>query len=85
MERLVRIEARHPHRLYAEFSDGVKGEVDMADKLVGPVMAPLRDPSFFARVELAEWGAPVWPNGVDVAPDALHARLVAAQTGARAR
>jgi hypothetical protein len=35
----------------------------------------LRDPVFFAQVKLAEWGAPVWPNGVDIAPDALHQRI----------
>jgi hypothetical protein len=40
----------------------------------GPVFAPLRDPAYFAQVRLAEWGAPVWPNGVDIAPDALHDR-----------
>ena len=75
MERLVYVEARHPHRLYAEFSDGVEGEWDMTDSLVGPIFEPLRDAVFFARVELSAWGAPVWPNGADVAPDALHERL----------
>jgi hypothetical protein len=75
MERIIRLEARRPFVLYVEFDDGVKGEYDMADRLNGPVFAALRDPSYFARVELAEWGAPVWPNGIDIAPDALHDRL----------
>jgi hypothetical protein len=36
---------------------------------------PLRDPAYFAQVQLDELGVPVWPNGVDIAPDALHQRL----------
>ena len=75
MEKITHLEVRRPFVLYVEFDDGVKGEYDMSEGLNGPVFAPLRDPSFFARVTLAEWGAPVWPNGVDIAPDALHDRL----------
>jgi hypothetical protein len=75
MEKITRLEVRKPFVLYVEFDDGVKGEYDMRDRLNGPVFAALRDPSFFAQVRLAEWGAPVWPNGVDIAPDALHERL----------
>ena len=75
MQRIIHLEARPPYVLYVEFDDGVRGEYDMQDRLSGPVFVPLRDPSYFARVRLAEWGAPVWPNGVDIAPDALHERL----------
>jgi hypothetical protein len=75
MERIVRIEVLRPFVLYVEFDDGVKGECDMSERLNGPVFEPLRDPAFFAQVQLADWGAPVWPNGVDIAPDALHDRL----------
>ncbi len=75
MERIVHLEARPSYVLYVEFEDGVRGEYDMAERLNGPVFAPLRDPAYFAQVRLAEWGAPVWPNGVDIAPDALHDRL----------
>jgi hypothetical protein len=75
MERIIHLEARSPYILYVEFDDGVRGEYDMKDRLNGPVFVPLRDPAYFAQVRLAEWGAPVWPNGVDIAPDALHDRL----------
>ncbi len=48
----------------------------MADEGVrGPRLEPLRDPAFFAQVQVAEYGAPVWPNGLDLAPDALYARI----------
>ena len=79
MERIIHLEARPPYILYVEFDDGVRGEYDMADRLNGLVFVPLRDPAYFAQVRLAEWGAPVWPNGVDIAPDALHDRLKARQ------
>jgi hypothetical protein len=78
MEKIIRIEARSPYRLYVEFDDGVRGEYDMKDRLNGPVFEPLRDPAFFAQVRLDEHGAPVWPNGTDIAPDALHDRLARA-------
>lgn len=79
MERIIHLESRAPYVLYVEFDDGVRGEYDMKDRLNGPVFLPLRDPAYFAQVRLAEWGAPVWPNGVDIAPDALHDRLSAGQ------
>jgi hypothetical protein len=75
MPRLVYLEARPPQRLFARFDDGVQGEDDMAGRLNGPMFAPLRDPAFFAQVTLSAWGAPLWPNGLDTAPDALYERL----------
>ena len=75
MERITRIEARSPFVLYVEFDDGVRGEYDMKDRLNGPVFVPLRDPEYFAQVRLSEWGAPLWPNGVDIAPDAIYERI----------
>jgi hypothetical protein len=77
MERIVRLEVRPPYRLYVEFDDGVQGEYDMSRRLNGPVFEALRDPAFFASVRMDEYGVPVWPNGTDIAPDALHERLAA--------
>ena len=77
MERIVHLEVRPPYRLYVEYDDGVRGECDMAGRLNGPVFEPLRDPAFFARVRLDEYGVPVWPNGTDIAPDTLYERLSA--------
>ncbi|MDQ3980659.1 MAG: DUF2442 domain-containing protein [Actinomycetota bacterium] len=67
-------------RLRLTFADGLVTEIDLAEKLagaVGPVFEPLRDPAFFAQVSVdEELGTIVWPNGADLAPDALHARAV---------
>ncbi len=67
-------------RLRLTFADGLVTEIDLAEKLagaVGPFFEPLRDPAFFAQVSIdEELGTIVWPNGADLAPDALHARAV---------
>jgi len=71
------------YRLRITFADGVVTEIDLAERLrgeVGPMLAPLKDPAFFARVTVdRELGTVVWPNGADLAPDALHERAVSAR------
>lgn len=68
------------YRLRLTFADGLVTEIDLSEKLagaVGPVFDPLRDPAFFAQVSVdEELGTIVWPNGADLAPDALHAKAV---------
>jgi hypothetical protein len=62
--------------VWVRFSDGVEGEVDLANELDGPVFEPLRDPLFFRLVRLdPELHTIVWPNGADVAPEFLHTRV----------
>ena len=74
---VVRVNAvRHvrDHVLWLEFSDGLAGELDLADRLVGPMFEPLRQPNEFARVRLGTETIE-WPNGADWAPESLHALL----------
>ena len=75
MPRLVHVAPRPGLRLYLEFDDGTQGEVELASRIRGPMFEPLRDPAYFAQVRLAPHDAPEWPNGLDLAPDALHERL----------
>jgi hypothetical protein len=77
--KVVRAEPLGDHRLCLRFSDGSVGERDFADIVAagGPMLDPLRDPKYFARV-FVEFGAPTWPNGYDLAPNALHAEMSAA-------
>jgi hypothetical protein len=65
------------HRLWLRFADGAAGELDIAAfvRLDG-VFAPLRDPAFFRAVRVdPEAGTIVWPNGADLDPDVLYARV----------
>lgn len=75
MERLILVEALEGFRLRVRFADGTEGVVQLEDRLFGPVFKPLRDPEQFRQVALDEFGAPCWPNGADLAPDALYAKL----------
>jgi hypothetical protein len=58
------------------FEDGTSGIVDMAPLLAHPAFKSLRDQSLFreARVD-PKVGTVVWPNGLDIAPDALYEEI----------
>jgi hypothetical protein len=75
MSRATKVEPRPGYRLYVEFTDGVAGVIDLSDRLFGTVFIPLRDESLFSQVTIDQFGAPCWPNGADLAPDAIHERL----------
>ncbi len=61
------------YRLLVTFSDGMRGEVDLAAALDGPIFEPLRDPTVFAQVSVdPEIRTIAWPNGADFAPEFLR-------------
>jgi hypothetical protein len=56
--------------------DGTVGEVHLKSFLRSPTIdgtlfEPLRDPAVFAQARLV-LGAVQWPNGADLAPDAMY-------------
>jgi hypothetical protein len=58
------------------FADGLGGEVDVLDRMRGPVFDRARTAEGFAEVEVdPETGTVVWPGGADLAPDTLYARV----------
>lgn len=64
------------YTIWVKFEDGVAGEVDLTSSLRGPVFEPLRDPEVFKQVRVdPELGTIVWPNGADIAPETLYARV----------
>jgi hypothetical protein len=78
---VTEVEYLDGYRLRLTFADGLVKVLDLEAKLlgeVGPVFEPLRDPAFFAQVRAdSEIGTIVWPNGADLAPDALYEEAVA--------
>lgn len=69
-------------RLEVEFADGVRGVVDLSRELWGPMFEQLKDPVRFAEVYLED-GAPTWPNGADLAPDAIYEDLIRGRAAQR--
>ena len=58
------------------FADGLSGEVDVLDRMRGPVFENARTPAGFGEVEVdTETGTVVWPGGADLAPDTLYERV----------
>lgn len=61
------------HSLRLEFDDHTSKTVNCRPLLFGPVFEALRDPKYFARVVVDPIaGTVVWPNGADLAPEALY-------------
>jgi hypothetical protein len=57
--------------LAMRFNDGTEKHIDISQWFKGPVFKPLKDPKFFAKF-FVEGGTLAWPNGVDIAPEALY-------------
>ena len=75
--RIVKVSPLPQYRLQVEFDDGVAGTIDLSGELDGEVFQPLRDEAVFRQVTVDEFGAVCWPNGPDLAPDAMHSELAA--------
>ncbi len=64
-------------QLAVTFNDGSNGLVDVSALVQGAdagVFEALRDPAFFAKASL-DCGAVIWPNGADLAPDAMYKEI----------
>jgi len=58
------------------FADGLSGEVEVLDRMRGPVFADAVTPAGFAAATAdPETGTVVWPGGADLAPDTLYQRV----------
>ncbi len=63
-------------RLGLTFADGLTGEVDVLDRMHGPVFERARTHEGFAEARVdAEAGTVCWPGGADLAPDTLYERV----------
>ena len=54
------------------FDDGTEKYIDVSQWFKGPVFEPLKNPKLFKKFFI-EGGTLAWPNGVDIAPEALYA------------
>ncbi|WP_272507846.1 DUF2442 domain-containing protein [Salinibacter sp.] len=61
------------YSLKVTFNDGTTKQGTLRPLLWGEVFEPLRDPDRFSEVSLDEtMGTVGWPNGADLAPEALY-------------
>ncbi len=77
LKDVVEVQPLGSYRLHLRFEDGVEGDLDLAGVIeFKGIFAPLRDEKEFAKVQLhPELGTIVWPNGADLDPDVLYARV----------
>ena len=80
LKDIVAAQALGDYRLHLRFEDGVERMVDLGPHLsFHGVFEPLHDPAFFALVRVdPELGTVAWPNGADLDPDVLYARITGA-------
>jgi hypothetical protein len=68
---VVQAEYISDYRIRVTFNDGTSGPVDFSEWLTGAVFQPLKDLDYFRRFFL-DGGTVSWPNGADIAPEALY-------------
>jgi hypothetical protein len=73
MVKVIGVKQLGGYVLRLTFSDGVVGDIALADELWGEMFEPLRDAAQFGRVRVdPELGTVVWPNGADLDPEGLR-------------
>ena len=73
---VVEVRYMRDYIVWLRFDDGTQGEVDLRAELWGEMFEPLRDVELFRRVAVnPDTGTIEWPNGADLAPEFLLARL----------
>ena len=83
MQQVVDVNAGPGYTLEVTFADGLCGKIDLSSRLFGPVFEPLSNPALFCQARVDEYGAVCWPNGADLAPDALY-RTISSAAGSSA-
>jgi hypothetical protein len=74
--KVTRLTVLPGYRLDVTFADGTAGILDLSGESFDGVFAPLADPAVFVQARIQD-GVVVWPNGADIAPDAMHDEILA--------
>jgi Protein of unknown function (DUF2442) len=73
--RPISVRALTDYRIYLEFSDGQRGEVDLSQYAGKGVFAAWNDYGFFQRVRVSRHRSIEWDNEIELCPDALYMQL----------
>ena len=68
---VIKAEYLGGYRIHVTFDDNSEKTVDFRHWLKGPVFEPLKDVKYFRRFFIDGWTI-AWPNGADIAPEALY-------------
>lgn len=75
MIKPVLVKALLGYRIYLEFSDGNKGEVDLSDLAGKGVFQVWNDYEFFEKVHLGDHREIKWNDEIELCADSLYLRL----------
>ena len=76
--KVTKLKVQPGYRLEVTFADGRSGVVDLSKDRFDGVLAPLVDEAFFAQARIND-GVVTWPNGAEIAPDAMYDDVLSAQ------
>ena len=78
------VSAKHlgGYRVHLAFDDGVQAPLDFGRWLNGPIFEPVKAVKYFSQL-FVEGGGVAWPNGADIAPEALYEAALAARSDRR--
>jgi hypothetical protein len=71
---VVEVKSEPGYCLFVRFKDGLAGRVRLRPEELTGVLTSLRDVQFFEQVFI-DCGAVAWPGEIDLAPDAMYARV----------
>jgi len=61
------------YTVHLRFTDGVEGDIDLAEELYGELFEPLKDLAVFKQFTVhPDFRTLCWPNGADFAPEFLY-------------
>jgi hypothetical protein len=71
---VIDVKAIEPLALQVKFEDGTIGKVRFENSHLTGVFEALKNPATFNQVHIDN-GAVAWPGDIDLAPDAMYARI----------
>ncbi|MCP4402824.1 MAG: DUF2442 domain-containing protein [bacterium] len=75
MLKPLKVKALQGYKLWLEYSDGVKGEVDLSYLAGKGVFSIWNDYKVFEKVYIGENGEIAWNEELDLCPDALYLKI----------
>jgi hypothetical protein len=63
------------YKLWVEYTDGVKGEVDLSHLVGKGVFVLWNDPAVFQQVYIGAAGQVAWSDEIELCPDAIYLEI----------